>query len=161
MATRLGTPAVNDPREFSLREVQQVIANIRERLKGLDAAVTAVQSLQTGSTQSVNASLTSLQRQITNLAQQVTALEAEVDALQSAGAETDPRVEQMAGEMQQLTHAIEAAESPERLPQVEAQLAELEQRVNEIDPIGQTPAHAALLQSLQSQIDDLNRSVLL
>lgn len=185
MAT-LGRPAVNDPREFTLREVQQVVANIRERLRVLDLTVSTVQSTQTNGSSTVSADLTALQRQITNLAAVVAALQVQVDGLDLGGSETDPRVEQLAGELmgirrdlddeplaprvEQLAGELQGLQQevaglgdpdPGRLPAVEAHVAQLKRQVDDIDPTGQNPVHAALLQRLQSQINDLQRSVLL
>ena len=67
MATQLGKPAVIDPRELTLREVQQVISNIRQRLGALDSTLSTVQQLQNVGRQSTATDLTSLQRQIDNL----------------------------------------------------------------------------------------------
>lgn len=163
MATQLGRPSVNDPREFNLREVQQVVANIRERLRALDTAVATVQSVQVARADSSVVDLNAIRRDIATLKQALTALQAQVDALSSldGGTDTDPRLEQIAGELQALQHQLNDQDGADRLPQLEAEVGELTRQVADIDPVGQTPVHAALLQKLQEQIDDLNLGVLL
>lgn len=163
MATQLGRPAVNDPREFNLREVQQVVANIRQRLQVLDTTLASVQAVQVARADASVVDLTSIRRDIATLKQALTALQAQVDALASldGGNDTDPRLEQIAGEMQALQRQLDDQDGTDRLPQLEAQVGELTRQVDEIDPVGQTPVHAALLQKLQEQIDDLNLGVLL
>lgn len=185
MATQLGRPAVNDPREFNLREVQQVVANIRERLRALDTVLASVQAVQVARADASVVDLNGIRRDIATLKQALAALQAQVDALESldGGSDGDPRLEQIAGELvalqqqlqdpdpdprvEQLAGELQAMQrqvddpTPERLPQLEAQVGELTRQVDEIDPVGQTPVHAALLQKLQEQIDDLNLGVLL
>lgn len=165
MATQLGKPAVNDPREFTLREVQQVVANIRERLRVLDATLASVQTLQNVGRQTTATDITALQRQITNLAAELAALAAVVAGLEGGGDSTDPRTEQLAGELMALQLEVDALGTPTpdpgRLPQLEAQVGELQQQVDAIDHVGETPVHAALLQDLQKQVDSINCSYLI
>lgn len=163
MASTLGKPAVNDPREFTLREVQQVVANIRERLRVLDSTLATVQNLQNVGRQTTATDIAALQRQITNLAAELDALAAVVAGLTGGGGDTDPRTEQLAGELLALQIDVKSIglEVPGRLPAVEAQVAQLQSQVDGIDTVGQTPTHAALLQKLQDQVNDLTRSVLL
>ena len=138
MATsNLGKPAINDPREFSLRGVQQVIGNIRERFKGVDSAIATLQT-NSATAFSVSGDLATIKKQLVNLQAEIDALEAIVDGLETGGFETDPRTEQLAGELQ----ALQA-------------------KVDGIDDVGQTPTHAALLKGLQDQVDSLNLTVLL
>jgi hypothetical protein len=133
MATgaQLGKPAVNDPREFTLREVQQVVANIRERLRILDSTLSTVQTLQQVGAQTAAVDLASLQRQITNLSQALAALTAIVDGLELGGF-TDPRTEQLAGELMALQLEVDNLGSPDpgRLPQLEAQVGQIQQQVD-------------------------------
>lgn len=163
MATgaQLGKPAVNDPREFTLREVQQVVANVRERLRIVDSTLATVQQVQQVGTQTSANQFAAMQKQLTALSQALAALSAIVAGL-GAGGDTDPRTEQLAGELMALQQQVDRIGDPDpgRLPQLEAVVAELQHQVEEIDPIGQTPAHAALLQGLQEQINDLNLSYL-
>lgn len=163
MASTLGKPAVNDPREFTLREVQQVVANIRERLRVLDSTLATVQNLQNVGRQTAAADITALQRQITNLAAELEALAAVVAGLTGGGADVDPRTEQLAGELMALQLEVDAIGEPDpgRLPQLEAQVGQLQQQVDAIDPVGETPVHAALLQDLQKQVDSINCSYLI
>lgn len=167
MATgsQLGKPAINDARGNSLRDLQQIVGNIRERFRIVDAAVSTLQTATAGINANTAGDLTALARRVTNLEQDLAALQAEVDALDLSGGDaggTDPRVEQMAGELQQLQDQLDSqAADPGRLPQLEATVATLQQQVDDIDPVGQTPAHAAMLKAAQDQIDSLNRSYLL
>lgn len=157
MAT-LGKPSVNDPREFTLREVQLVVANIRQRLGLLDSTVGTLQATTAQSQFTASADLRSLQTQLKNLQAELDALAAVVDGLTGGGdVGSDPRIEQLAGEL----HDLQSVSDEGRLPSVEAAMATLQQQVDSIDVVGQSPAHAALLQQLQDQVDSLNRSVLL
>jgi hypothetical protein len=161
MAARLGSPAVNDPREFTLREVQQVVANVRERLRIIDSTLANVQLVQQVGTQTSATQFAAMQKQLTALAQALAALTAVVAALESDDA-TDPRTEQIAGELLALQTLVAQLGDPDpgRLPQLEAVVGQLQQQVEQIDTVGQTPLHAALLQRLQDRVDDLNRSYL-
>lgn len=162
MAT-LGKPAVNDPREFTLREVQQVVSNIRQRLGILDSTLATVQTIQQVGAQTAAVDLAAVKRSITNLQNALTALTAVVAALEVAGSETDPRTEQMAGELMALQAELSGLSiaGPGRLPQVEAQVAQMQQQIDAVDTVGQTPVHAALLQGLQRQVGDINCGVLI
>lgn len=163
MAT-LGKPAVNDPREFTLREVQLVVANIRQRLGLLDSTVGTLQATTAQSQFTASADLRDLKTQLANLQAELNALAEIVAGLEGGGAsDTDPRTEQLAGELMELQREVGQLGSPDpgRLPQVEAQLAGLQQQVDGIDTIGQTSVHAAMLQRLQRQVEDLNCGVLI
>lgn len=187
MAAQLGKPAINDARGNSLRDLQQIVGNIRERFRVVDAAVVALQTSTSGVTATTASDLTALKKRVTNLEQALVALQAEVDAIELTGgpSETDPRVEQIAGELlamqslladlqasaptdprveqlaAQLGEAMATIRDAERLPQVEAALSTLQHQVDDIDPVGQTAIHSAMLHTLQDQIDSINRSVLL
>ena len=130
MAT-LGKPSVNDPREFTLREVQQVVSNIRQRLGALDATVNTVQAIQQVGAQTAAVDLAAIRRQITNLQLALDALTSVVAGLELGGS-TDPRVEQLAGELMALQQDLAALgdPGPGRLPQVEAQVAQIQQQVD-------------------------------
>lgn len=189
MATsaRLGFPAINDPRgaQVDMRGLQQVVANIRERFKNVDAAIVTLQST-TVTTTTAQADLKALKKQIENLQAELDALEEVVAGLSTGGFETDPRteqiagelleirdalatdpapdprVEQLAGELLALRHTVASVEAdPSRLPAAEASIAALRVQVDGIDTVGQTPAHSAMLQSLQDQIDSISKGVLL
>ena len=162
MATQLGKPAINDPSAFDLRGVQQVIGNIRERFKTVDATITAIQTTQTAAAQQRASDLTALQRAIANLQQALSALTQVVNNLELGG-DSDPRVEQLAGELMALQEAVDALGEPDdtgRVPQLEAQVGTMQAQLDEVDTVGQTPLHAALLHGLQAQVDDINRGVL-
>jgi NAD(P)H-hydrate repair Nnr-like enzyme with NAD(P)H-hydrate epimerase domain len=146
MATPLGKPAINDPRSNDLREVQIVIGNIRERFRTLDAAVSQIGQQQQAAGQTANSELDALRRQIATLQEALAALVLVVDAMDPGSIDTDPRTEQLAGELQQLRRDIAAIDIPAGAG-------------GEGEP-GQQPVHAALLQGLQEQIDDINRGVL-
>lgn len=164
MASQLGKPAINDPRGNGLRDLQQIVANVRERFRVVDAAVTTLQTATAGITANTASDLTALKKRVTNLEQALAELQAEVDALDLSGGagDTDPRIEQMAGELMGLQTQVDGlGNDPGRLPQVEAVVATLQRQVDDIDTVGQTATHAALLQRLTDRIDDLDRGVLI
>lgn len=189
-AARLGFPAINDPRGSAfapeqLRGLQQIVGNVRERFRNVDAAISTLQST-TVTTTTAQADLKALKKQIENLQAELDALEEVVAGLTTGGFETDPRTEQIAGELLEIRDALETdpapdprveqlagelqavrgelasvAADPGRLPAVEATVAALKRQVDDIDPVGQTAAHSAMLQSLQDQIRSINLGVLL
>lgn len=165
-AARLGFPAINDPRGSAfapeqLRGLQQIVGNVRERFRNVDAAISTLQST-TVTTTTAQADLKALKKQIENLQAELDALEEVVAGLALGGFETDPRTEQIAGEMMALRQAVDSVEAdPSRLPAAEASIAALRAQVDDIDPVGQTAAHSAMLQSLQDQIDSISKGVLL
>jgi len=130
MAT-LGKPSVSDPREFTLREVQQVVSNIRQRLGALDSTLNLVQTIQQVGAQTAAVDLAAIKRQITNLQLALDALTSVVAGLELGGS-TDPRVEQLAGELMALQLELGglSTQGPGRLPQVEAQVAQIQQQVD-------------------------------
>lgn len=164
MATKLGFPAINDPRGAGLRDIQQVVANIRERFRTLDGVIG---SLQTSAIVAAGSAtdITAIKKQINTLQAELDALAAIVAGLDSfSGDFTDPRVEQIAGELLGMQAEIDTLAQPDiegRVPSVEASLAALQDHVDGIDPVGQTASHAALLHQVQDQIDSINRSYLL
>lgn len=131
MAT-LGKPSVNDPREFTLREVQQVVSSIRQRLGALDSTLTTVQAIQQVGAQTAAVDLAAIKRQIVNLQLALDALTSVVAGLESGN--TDPRTEQLAGELMALQLVVSnlGDPGPGRLPQVEAQVAQIQQQVNTV-----------------------------
>lgn len=189
MATQLGKPAINDPKGTTLRDLQQVVGNVRERFRGLDVVMTELQVQQRAGAQTSANSLTALKKQLTALSQALTQLQTQVDGLDLGGGEADPRVEQItgelveiraaldeprpdprteqiAGELVALQAAIDGMSAPDagdaaRLPQVEAELSTLQQQFDALDAIGQTANHSALLDDLQSQIGDIRRGILI
>jgi len=169
MATSIGKPAINDPRgrqwnNDQLRDLQQIIDNIRKRFAAAESALAALQASTAGVTANTAGDLTALKKRVTNLEQALAALQAEVDALDLSGGsgDTDPRIEQMAGELMGLQAQVDGlGNDPGRLPQVEAAVATLQRQVDDIDTVGQTATHAALLQRLTDRIDDLDRGVLI
>jgi len=162
MATTLGKPAINAPREFNLRGLQQVIESVRERFRAVDAAISTLQSTTVTTTQAAT-DLNALKKQVANLETELDALAEVVAGLDAGEFQTDPRTEQLAGELMQAQQDVASLElrEPERLPQLEAVVAALQQQVDSIDAVGQTATHSALLQSLQDQLDSMNRSVLI
>lgn len=131
MAT-LGKPSVNDPREFTLREVQQVVSSIRQRLGALDSTVNTVQTIQQVGAQTAAVDLAAIKRQIVNLQLALDALASVVASLESGN--TDPRTEQLAGELMALQLVVSnlGDPGPGRLPQVEAQVAQIQQQVDTV-----------------------------
>jgi len=144
MASQLGKPAINDPRgqqwnNDQLRNLQQIVGNIRERFRTVDDAVSTLQATTAGVSSSTGADVTALKKRVTALEQALSALEAKVNGLETgAGADTDPRVEQMAGE-----------------------LDTLRRQVSSIDTVGQTATLAAALPGMQRQLDQLSCGVLI
>ncbi len=161
MATSLGKPSISLPViPLNGKDLQVIVDNVRKRITALDSTVTTIQAIQGQSGFTVTKDLRSLQQQISNLQAELDALEAIVAGLTGGGEfQTDPRTEQLAGEVMALQQAVEADDSG-RLPQVEASLATLQTQVDGIDQIGQTAAHAALLQGLQEQVDEIHRGYL-
>jgi hypothetical protein len=72
-ARGLGFPAVNTPRDFSLRSFQDTVGAVRERLRLLDATVTTLQQAVGGS--SLGAQVVQMQQQLVSLNARITSLE--------------------------------------------------------------------------------------
>lgn len=158
-APRLGFPAINDPRGAGLRDLQQVVANIRERFKGVDGSIAGLQT-NSATAFTVSGDVAAIKKQLVNLQAELDALEAVVAALELGGFETDPRTEQLAGELLEIREALSDEGGAERVPAIEAAVATLQRQVDDLDTVGQTPAHSAMLHDLQDQIRSINLGVL-
>jgi hypothetical protein len=85
MATRLGYPAVTQPRAFDLNSIRSAVDNIRQRLGALDTEVTRLGQVADAMTrlgQTANAS--TLPAQVSALTQNLSTLTSRVNALEAA-----------------------------------------------------------------------------
>jgi len=130
MATASGKPAINDPRGNTLRDLQQIVANVRQRFTTVEGAIATLQTTTVTTTQAAT-DLNALKKQVSSLEAELDALAEVVAGLDFGEFQTDPRTEQLAGEMMQAQKDLASMElrEPERLPQLEATVATLQQQV--------------------------------